>query len=411
MKRNDKRNSNAFRWFISSSLGTSVNTATRMRRDEVSVSKRVAGMTLFHGHAPSGPHQGLCDTVLRDLDTVVELTPSSLWRRLEGRRIFLTGGTGFFGRWLLGSLVRANARHGLGVEAHVLTRNLDAFRRKEPWLASQEAVCFHEGTMVNFRFPPGRFDFIIHAASESNSVPDGSNPVPMLDSNVLGTRRVLEFARSSGTGDFLYTSSGAVYGDRYAPPMEHVEESYGGAPDPSLSASAYGIGKRMAEFLCRAYADQYEIRPKIARCFAFVGPYLPMTANYAIGNFIHNALHGRPLRIVGDGTPHRSYLYAADLAIWLWTILLEGKPCYPYNVGSEEIITISDLAKEVVNVINPGLDIEIARSKVPGARIEYYVPSTQRARLELSLEQSFSLHDSIKHTAIWYEKWQRQQLT
>jgi len=146
------------------------------------------------------------------------------------------------------------------------------------------------------------------------------------------------------------------------------------------------------------YAAQYGFSALIARLFAFVGPHLPLDANFAVGNFIRDALAGGPIRIAGDGTPYRSYLYAADLAIWLWTILVQGTSCRPYNVGSAEEITIAGLARTVADNLRPEAAIEIARQPVPGAPAARYVPSVDRAEKELGLKPWITLAEGIRRS-------------
>ena len=234
-----------------------------------------------------------------DLDHVLAHT-QGLWDELRGQRIFVTGGTGFFGCWLLESFVWANDKLNLGASAVVLTRNPAAFEAKAPHLASHPAIQFHTGDIRSFSFPPGKFSHIIHAATEASAKLNDENPLLMFDTIVEGTRRALELARQSGAKKFLLTSSGAVYG-RQPPDLTHIAEDYGGGPDPTGVEWSYGEGKRAAEMLCVLYARQHGLLPKIARCFAFVGPYLPLDMHFAIGNFIANALKGGPIHVNGDG--------------------------------------------------------------------------------------------------------------
>ena len=337
-----------------------------------------------------------------DLNHVLAHT-QGLWDELRGQRIFVTGGTGFFGCWLLESFAWANDQLKLGASAVVLTRDPAAFRAKAPHLASHPAISFHTGDIRSFDPPPGSFSHVIHAATEASAKLNDERPLLMFDTIVEGTRRVLEFARESGAGKFLLASSGAVYG-RQPPELTHIPEDFSGGPDPTQPQWAYGEGKRAAEMLCALYARQYGVSPKIARCFAFVGPYLPLDIHFAIGNFIRDALKGGPIRVNGDGTPYRSYLYAADLAIWLWTILLKGHSCRAYNVGSDTPLAIADLARLVAAAVDPSVEVIVARQTNTRKSPERYVACTARAREELGLRQTIGLPEAISRTIVWHKR-------
>lgn len=331
------------------------------------------------------------------------LGASAVWPLLRGARLFVTGGTGFVGCWLLESILWADARFGLGVQVTVLTRSADSFRRRAPHLAESPSVRLHAGDVRSFTWPSGTYTHLVHAATETNT--DLSNPdaLTLYSASADGTRHVLEFARASGVGDVLLVSSGAVYG-RQPTDLERVAEHYPGAASCLDTRAGYGNGKRAAEFLCVAYQQRYGIRAKIARCFAFVGPYLPLDSGFAIGNFLADALAGRDIRVNGDGTPRRSYLYAADMADWLWTILTRGAAGEAYNVGAEEDLSIMDVARRVAAVVAPGAAVVRAMEPALGVAPDRYVPSTRRAQDELGLAAMVTLDDALRRTAAWHRR-------
>jgi nucleoside-diphosphate-sugar epimerase len=333
-----------------------------------------------------------------DLDEILTATRAH-WEEMRGRHIFITGATGFFGSWLLESFVWANNHLNLRAQATLLTRNPDKIREKLLHL-DFSAIQVVAGDIRNFRFPDGEFSHMIHAATESGAELNVKQPQVMFNTIVEGTRHCLEFAAHAGARKFLFTSSGAIYGKQPSD-LTHVPEDFTGSPDSLDPNSAYGEGKRAAELLCALAAKGTGLEAKIARCFAFVGPYMRLDAHFAIGNFIRDRLEGHRIQVRGDGTPVRSYMYISDLMVWLWTILFRGESCRAYNVGSEEGINIADLAREVANTGPKRASLHILGTPVPGAPVARYVPSTARAQQELGLRCSVPLREAIGRTIEW----------
>lgn len=334
---------------------------------------------------------------VEDLQRCHDMLGLSSWQSLAGRRIFMTGGTGFVGKWLLATLLDANEALGLDCRITVLSRDPAAFLRDWPAMAGR--VTWVTGDVRNFAIGSDRFDVIVHAATD---VVAQALPEDIFSTCLDGTRRVLSLARQCGANQLLLVSSGAVYGPLPIG-MTHVPETYLGGPDPLSSGSAYGEGKRVSEWLAaQAASDEMEV--KVARIFALVGPHLPLDKHFAIGNFLRAALADEEIVIQGDGTPHRSYLHAADMAAWLWAVLLRGKSGRAYNVGSDESLSISELALRVCQIVGITPRIKVLKSASPNVMPQYYVPDTTRARCELQLPSALRLDEAIARTACWHTK-------
>jgi dTDP-glucose 4,6-dehydratase len=317
---------------------------------------------------------------------------ADLFDFMREKRLFLSGGTGFFGKWLLESFLYLNKTFDLNAQMTVLSRDPESFLSEHFWLKDEASVCWVRGDVRTFEFPEDKFDFVIHGATEASLKLEQENPEEMRSVIVDGTQRMLGFAAQSGVSRFMMTSSGAVYGPQ-SYEMSHIPEVYSGMPE-----TTYGKGKLLAEKMCVEAGDRGGFTVSLPRCFAFVGPYLNLDIHFAIGNFIRDCLENRPIIIKGDGTPMRSYLYAADLAEWLWTILLSGVHGRHYNVGSDQAISILELAKMVRNCAGSKYDVRVMQNAIQGQLPPRYVPSIERARNELGLGVRTPLQDAVCRT-------------
>ncbi|QHJ00156.1 NAD-dependent epimerase/dehydratase family protein [Xylophilus rhododendri] len=344
------------------------------------------------------PHAALRPPFESDLEAVTDAIGAADWAQLRGRHVFLTGGTGFVGKWLLASLLHAGRRFALDCRITVLSRNPQAFRSEAPFLAQAPGVSLLQGDVRSFAWPDQRFDLVIHAATD---VVASATPLETFDTCVQGTRRVLDLAVQAGAQRVLLVSSGAMYG-RQPEGQEGVPESWLGAPDIRDARSAYGEGKRATEWLGAAYSKQHGLDVRVARCFAFLGPYLPLDKHFALGNFLRDAMAGQPIVIQGDGTALRSYLYAADMAAWLWAILLRGERGGTYNVGGGEAVSIAQLARRIAQALASPSAVTVQGQAGGGMAPDRYVPDTRKALGALALGVPLALDEAIRRTAAWH---------
>lgn len=337
-------------------------------------------------------------TLEDDLDDVVTRC-DSVWQTLSGESIFITGGTGFIGCWLLETLRRANLQKGSHIRATILTRNKAAFERKAPHLYNDKNFSFVEGDVRLLENLEGEFSYVIHAATDASAHLIDTDPLKMFTTVIDGTSKALDFALRKKSKRTLFLSSGAVYGQQPWE-MTHVPESHMGGPSCVDPKATYAEAKRAAEMLCAIYNKQYGMEISIARIFALLGPYLTLDIHFAAGNFIRDAMSGKRVVVGGNGLPCRSYLYASDLTVWLWHLLVRGESCKPYNLGSDESVSIKELAERISGLLGNG-EVEILGQADPGWNPGRYVPEASMVAKDLGLPRTIGLDDAIKRTAMW----------
>jgi dTDP-glucose 4,6-dehydratase len=318
------------------------------------------------------------------------------FKELAGSRILLTGGTGFVGKWLLQTAKDAQTNSLNQVKIVVPTRQLSAPHVQSAMQIGCPNVSWIEGDFLEEQIDIGKVDMIIHAATPASAKLNAENPSEMLRVNIAAMESVLRLAENNTP--LLFTSSGAVYGTQ-PESMTHIPERSIDPIPPKDQLNAYAQGKQAAERMCREAGNEGRCNPIIARLFAFGGEYLPLETHFAIGNFVQNALDRKPIIVRGDERTRRSYLYGADMAIWLWSALAYGGVDKPFHIGSENSISILELAQAVAKASNQTLNffpkIKVAQQVDLAETVHQYVPANSDTREVLQVSEWTSLEDTI----------------
>jgi len=300
-------------------------------------------------------------------------------------RVLVTGGAGFIGSHLCRALVaRGDAVICLDDLSTGRLRNITDLRERGDFTFVEHDVArpysFEVEAIFNLACP----------ASPRNYQRD---PVRTLDTCYLGTRNALELARARGI-PALQASTSEVYGD----PAEHPQtEGYRGNVDPTGPRACYDEGKRVAESLCRGYADRDAVDVRIARIFNTYGPGMCADDGRVVPTFLSQIINRQPLTVFGDGQQTRSFCYVTDLVRGLLALMAyDGLRAEPVNLGNPHESTVAELARVVSQI--GGRKLEIECRSLPDQDPRRRQPDITRARALLGWAPSVGLREGLAMT-------------
>jgi dTDP-glucose 4,6-dehydratase len=327
-------------------------------------------------------------------DQVEKLAP------LRGSQLFVTGGTGFAGTWIAEMIALLNDQHGFKTRLTLVARGTDFFRATRPHLANRNDVLLVKADVRHLAEIPRETNYLIHAAATPDTRFHSTQPIETLLTIAEGTAAVLRtIDRCSNFKMLLNLSSSRIYGTQPAE-LDRMPETAKGVVDCASVSAAYAEGKRYGEALCAAARSQGRIPVTTARPFAVMGPYQSIQSPWAASNFIHDAIAGTPIRILGDGQTIRSYLHGADMAFWYLRMLTAAQSGSIYNVGSPEPIRLVELAEKIASRVEPRPEIRLrtASGQIASNRS---VPDTRAAEKDFGLKVRIPLDRVLERTILW----------
>lgn len=305
----------------------------------------------------------------------------------------VTGGAGFIGANLCRALLRAG--HTVVCIDNFQTGSLRNIEELLPY--ARFTLIEHD---VRKPLPPiGRADLIFNLACPASPPHYQADPAGTILTNVIGTRACLELARETGAV-MVQASTSEVYGD---PAVSPQPEAYWGNVNPYGPRACYDEGKRCAEALCYAYRTTYSARCRIARIFNAYGPFMDCADGRAMSNFIVQALSGKALTVYGDGEQTRSFCFVDDTVRGLMALADAGdKVVEPVNLGNPTEVRVLDLARRVIEAVDPELGIEYRPLPTDDPRRRR--PDIDRAQKLLGWGPVVSLEEGLAATIDYFRR-------
>ncbi len=320
---------------------------------------------------------------------------------LRGQHVFITGGTGFLGTWLLELIKVLNERHQFRLHVTVFSRNPQAWAARWPHLGGEKWLTLQSGDIRYFAELPRDVRYVIHAAALTDRRVFASNPSAVAETNSVGTLRVLRAATLlEDLQKFVLMSSGLVYG---AQPWEQprVNEDFAGVSRCNDVSAVYPESKRLAEVMAQCAISESKLPVVTLRPFAFVGPYQSLQLPWAVTDFIRDSFSGGPIRIMGDGATVRSVMYYSDFACGVLLALAAGKPRTTYNLGSDEPVDLLTLAQKITKYFSPVPEIRLRLGQAGHDR-NRLVPDTSRMARDLDFRPTVPLDEALRKTIEWH---------
>lgn len=306
--------------------------------------------------------------------------------------LLVIGGSGFFGKSILDAFQRGLLEPWHITKVIAMARAPEKLQTECPELLSED-VELVRGDIATIESLPIA-DYVIHAAASTDASKYLSQGDEEKRNIIMGTLNYCRLApvyhRNS---KIVFCSSGAVYG--YQPAnVEALREDmdFGNAQGLVEAKRAYAMAKRDSEKAIAELGSQYQLSVSIARCFAFVGKYLPKDQHFAIGNFMADILARRPIAVKANKLVYRSYMYADDLVEWLITIAEHSVVnCPVYNVGSDEVLELHDFAKAL------GITYQVGASlaEISSNDVDRYIPDIAKSKMQLGLYCKINIFDGI----------------
>ena len=329
--------------------------------------------------------------VASDLETLPARFPEEI--SFEGRRVLITGGSGFIGSWLSDFLVTQGASviclddMSTGLEGNI------------SHLVQNPRFEFLKRDVTRGPHADLKCNLIFHLASHPSPEEYEKHPVETIVGSSQGTLNTLEVARKN-SAVLVFASTSEVYGDAQVIP---TPESYWGNVNPIGPRSCYDEGKRFGEALCMAYNRAYGVDVRLVRIFNTYGPRLRADGLYAraLSRFIIQALSGADVTIYGDGNQTRSFCYITDTASAL--LLVATRPdmkSQVVNVGNPNEISVLTLAQTIVNIV--GSTSKITYHQRPVDDPQRRCPDISHAKTMLSWSPKVGLEEGLSKTIKWF---------